>query len=154
VPPAATASNSGAIVVAASTPASDGGESEAEPEGASLWPENAVECPRDWVAGAADAAAGDCRDPSALPQALAAAPSDQSALDEAAVERASEEAGLQFVARLPMARPDYEPPKPKARQKSVTRVGAKRPADPPPKCGSKKRAKWRYVNKIPTWYCR
>jgi hypothetical protein len=79
--------------------------------------------------------------------------SDQSALDEAAVERASEEAGLQFVARLPLARPDYEPPPP-PRRKNVTKSGASRPADAPPKCGGKKRAKWRYVNKVPTWYCK
>ena len=136
---------------AATAPAA---EAEGEAASASLWSEDAVECPRVWVPGSAEAAnaPADCPDAAAALPQLAAASPDQSALDEAAVERASEEAGLQFVARLPLPRPAYEPPP--ARPKTVTKAGAKRPADPPPNCGSKKRARWRYVDRVPTWYCR
>jgi hypothetical protein len=151
-PEAPAPSAGGANLDLATAPASES-EREADAESESLWSDDAVECPRDWVAESGNAAGSDCRDPGAEPTTLAAVESDQSALDEAAVERASEEAGLQFAARLPMARPDYKPPAP-PRRKNVTKAGASRPAGPPPKCGSKKRAKWRFVNKTPTWYCK
>ncbi len=57
-----------------------------------------------------------------------------------------------FIGVIPKARP--EPPanavaKPKARK----RTAARGKLGPPPNCG-KKYARWRYVNKRPTWYCK
>lgn len=124
---------------------------EPQTETASLWPDAAVACPRDWVAVDGSNASGGpsagCRDP-ASPESAALA-DDQQALDQAALERASEMAALQFVPRIPLPRPD--PPPATARRTTAKR--ANWPADPPPNCGTK-RAKWRYVSKVPTWYCR
>lgn len=129
-----------------------GSEGAAMTETASLWPEEAVACPRDWVA--VDAAGqpaprpADCSDDAAVPASADAALTEHPALNDAALERASEVAALQFVPRIPQARPDPPPP---SRRKAARRSNW--PAGDPPNCGSK-RAKWRYVNKTPTWYCR
>jgi hypothetical protein len=132
----------------------------AEPEAAqpsstgSLWSEHAVECPRDWVPVEGTALPGpdaqDCGKTAAPLAEVAAVGVDQGALDEAALERATEIAALQFVPRIPLARPD-PPERPRRKASSKGRAGW--PAGSPPNCG-KKRAKWRYVSNVPTWYCR
>lgn len=115
-----------------------------------LWAEDAVDCPRDWVAiEDADAegdAGGGCDDAAALVEQEAAGSVEDPALQEAVAERATEIAGLQFVPRIPQARPKAPPRKAKTRARG-SKLGA------PPNCGSKY-AKWRYVNKVPTWYCK
>ena len=133
-------------------PASDPVAAVSDAGVAAVWDENAVECPRDWVAGQDGEIPPGCEGSTVQAVRAATTVEDRSALEEAAVERASEEAGLDFAARVPAPRPEYEPPAP--RKRVVTRAGAKRPAGPPPKCGAGKRAKWRYVNKVPTWYCK
>jgi hypothetical protein len=108
----------------------------------------ATECPRDWLntAEARQPATGDLN--CAETAAVSAQPgAEQRALEEAAADHASEIAALQFVPRIPVARPD-PPPRPRK-----TGRKASWPADDPPNCG-KKRARWRYVNDVPTWYCR
>jgi hypothetical protein len=120
------------------------------PKKASLWPEAATECPRDWVAvengnAAANRTAGCESVPAVADQTGAAA---GPALQGAVTERATQVAGLQFAPRLPQARPEPPPPtKVKARSRRGGRLG------PPPNCG-RKYAHWRYVNKVPTWYCK
>jgi hypothetical protein len=128
-------------------------ELEAGEGDAALWPDEAVECPRAWVSveGATETAHPDCVQAAPPLADVAAVEEDQRALGEAAVERASEIGGLEFVARLPQARPE-PPPKPIRKTVAKKRRGDW-PSDPPPNCGSK-RAKWRYVDKVPTWYCR
>jgi hypothetical protein len=109
----------------------------------------ATECPRDWLpADQADVPAG-CGEGAALLESVAIG-EDKSAVEEAAIEHAAQLAGLQFAPRIPQARP--EPP---ARPRKAVARGkrASWPADKPPNCGSK-RAKWRYVNDVPTWYCK
>jgi hypothetical protein len=81
------------------------------PKKASLWPEAATECPRDWVAVESNGAAADhatgCENAPAVADQIgpAAAP----ALTDAVTERATQVAGLQFAPRLPQARP--KPPR-------------------------------------------
>jgi len=62
---------------------------------------------------------------------------------------------LQAAPPVPQARPEAPPaPREAARTRKSTRVArAAWPADPPPKCG-RKRARWRYVKDVPTWFCR
>ena len=112
-----------------------------------------ADCPRDWVAVNGTALPGDaaaeCAAAPALEE-LAAVESDLDALDAAAMERAAEAAGLEFAPRIPKARPDPPPPPRKSARRTAR---ANWPSGPPPDCG-KKYARWRYVNKVPTWYCR
>ncbi|HWT29613.1 MAG TPA: hypothetical protein VN240_01150 [Propylenella sp.] len=72
-------------------------------------------------------------------------PAPQPGGDEAGSEQNPELAAV--VPRIPKARPE-PPPQPRR-----TARKANWPADDPPNCGSK-RARWRYVNDVPTWYCR
>ena len=105
-----------------------------------------TECPRDWVSTEAAPYGGPCEQLAALVPETANAEA-QRRLEQAAADRATETASLQFVPRIPKARP--EPPA----QPRKTARKAGWPADDPPNCG-KKRARWRYVNDVPTWYCR
>jgi hypothetical protein len=120
------------------------------PKKTALTADPAAACPRDWVAVEATAEApAHCAQAAPLvPEITGALPADP-ALQEAVVERTVELAGLQFAPRLPQARPDApsKPIKAKARARGKGRLG------PPPNCG-KKYARWRYVNKVPTWYCK
>ena len=120
-------------------------EGAAEPASVGSLP--AEECPRDWVSveGQTDGRAGSCEELAALLPGDAN-PAEQR-LMEAASQRAAEIAALQFVPRIPKARPD-PPPQPRK-----TARKAKWPAGSPPNCG-KKHAYWRYVSNVPTWYCR
>ena len=112
-----------------------------------------AECPRDWIAVEGEEPLPTQCDEAAPLIDLAALPDRQSAIEDAALERAAEIAGLQFAPRIPQVRPDPPPVSKKASGNRKTAL-ARWPADPPPKCGSDKRAKWRYVNRVPTWYCR
>ncbi len=120
------------------------------PKKTALTADPAAACPRDWVAVEATAEApAHCAQAAPLvPEITGALPADP-ALQEAVVERTVELAGLQFAPRLPQARPDApsKPIKAKARARGKGRLG------PPPNCG-RKYARWRYVNKVPTWYCK
>ena len=120
------------------------------PKRTALTADPAAACPRDWVAVEATAEApAHCAEAAPLvPEITGALPADP-ALQEAVVERTVELAGLQFAPRLPQARPDApsKPIKAKARARGKGRLG------PPPNCG-RKYARWRYVNKVPTWYCK
>lgn len=132
-----------ALVRAAAARAADSGRQ----------PPAQADCPRDWIRldGIGEVPAG-CGDAAALID-LAAVPEGQRAIEDAALERASELAGLQFAPRIPKLRP--EPP-PTARAKKSTRsrkTAASWPAGSPPDCG-RKYARWRYVDKVPTWYCK
>jgi hypothetical protein len=111
------------------------------------------ECPRDWIAVEGEEPLPTQCDEAAALVDLAALPDEQRAIEDAALERAAEIAGLQFAPRVPQVRPDPPPATNKANRGRKTAL-ARWPADPPPKCGSSKRAKWRYVNRVPTWYCR
>jgi hypothetical protein len=110
-------------------------------------------CPRDWIAVEGEEPLPTQCDEAAPLIDLAALPDKQRAIEDAALERAAEIAGLQFAPRTPQVRPDPPPVIKKASRSRKTAL-AKWPSDPPPKCGSDKRAKWRYVNRVPTWYCR
>jgi hypothetical protein len=120
------------------------------PKATALTADPAAACPRDWVAvdATADAPAHCAQAAPLVPEITGALPADP-ALQEAVVERTVELAGLQFAPRVPQARPDApsKPIKAKARARGKGRLG------PPPNCG-KKYARWRYVNKVPTWYCK
>jgi hypothetical protein len=111
-----------------------------------------AECPRDWIAVEGEEPLPTQCDEAAPLIDLAALPDEQRAIEDAALERAAEIAGLEFAPRVPQIRPDPPPVTHKASRSQKTAL-AKWPADPPPKCGDK-RAKWRYVNRVPTWYCR
>ena len=111
-----------------------------------------AECPRDWIAVEGEEPLPTQCDEAAALVDLAALPDEQRAIEDAALERAAEIAGLQFAPRIPQVRPDPPPVTKKASRSRKTAL-AKWPSDPPPKCGDK-RAKWRYVNRVPTWYCR
>jgi hypothetical protein len=128
-------------------PSPSAGESAAAP--ASVGSLAVADCPRDWVSveGQPSARAGACEDMAAL-MINTGDPAEQRVLEEAALERATEIAALQFVPRIPQARPD-----PPARPRKTTTRKAGWPDADPPNCG-KKRARWRYVNDVPTWYCR
>jgi hypothetical protein len=54
---------------------------------------------------------------------------------------------------IPQARPEAPPARRQAARRSTRVARAGWPSDPPPQCG-KKRARWRYVKDVPTWYCR
>ena len=120
------------------------------PRKAALWPEAASQCPRDWLAAeGSDDATGpspECTTAAPVIGEAVSAPPAAPALHEAVAERATQIAGLQFAPRLPQARPKSPPTKAKARSRRG-RLG------PPPNCG-RKYARWRYVNKVPTWYCK
>jgi hypothetical protein len=114
------------------------------------WTDDAVACPRDWVAPeGADARApspAGCRALAALLPGEAST-AEQAALSEAAAEHAETLALLE--PRLPIRRPD---PPPRARYRSAP--GGALPA--PPDCGSK-HAYWRYIDrklKIREWHCK
>jgi hypothetical protein len=117
---------------------------------AAAWTDDALSCPRDWVAadgeGADTASPAGCRALAALIPAEAP-PEEQAALAEAASEVAEELALL--APQPPLRRP--EPPK-RARYRSAP--GGALPA--PPDCGSK-HAYWRYVDRranIREWHCK
>ena len=55
-------------------------------------------------------------------------------------------------ALAPVPRPRPEPPA-AVKKPTRTRTAARGKLGPPPNCG-KKYARWRYVNKQPTWYCK
>jgi hypothetical protein len=116
-------------------------------------PAPAADCPRDWIAIEGEEPLPTQCDEAAPLIDVAALSDEQRALEDAALERAAEIAGLEFAPRIPQVRPD-PPPVTKKASRSRKVALAKWPADPPPKCGSSKRAKWRYVNRVPTWYCR
>jgi hypothetical protein len=121
-------------------------------EADSLWEEEAVACPRDWVqadANAADDGSANCGTETALAAADAVSPDLEAALGEAASDEAVEIVG--FVARVPLPRPD-PPPAPVRRASQP----ASWPDEPPPDCGSK-HAYWHFVDrarKIKEWYCK
>ena len=124
------------------------------PKKRSVWPDHATQCPRDWVAGEdrvseTDGPAERCPGAAPLAEEAASPAAPEPALQEAVVERAAEIAGLQFAPRLPEARP--KPPPTPAKVSSRSRRGGK--LGPPPECG-RKYPRWRYVNKVPTWYCK
>jgi hypothetical protein len=112
-----------------------------------------TECPRDWIAIEGEEPLPTQCDEAAPLIDFASLPDEQRAIENAALERAAEIAGLQFAPRIPQVRPDPPPVTKKASRSRKTAL-AKWPADPPPKCGANKRAKWRYVDRVPTWYCR
>jgi hypothetical protein len=119
---------------------------------ASIWPEDAATCPRDWVAGdaAEPAAATDCV---RMIELIASIASDQSALEEAAAMRAESLAAL--APRIPSARPDVLPVVKPVRLSR--RSSSSWPAAPPPSCGAGRHAKWRFVDRkagTKEWYCR
>jgi hypothetical protein len=114
------------------------------------WTDDALACPRDWVAPeGADAqtpSPAGCRALAALLPGEASTAA-QAALSEAAAEHAEQLALLE--PRLPIRRPD---PPPRARYRSAP--GGALPA--PPDCGAK-HAYWRYIDrklKIREWHCK
>jgi hypothetical protein len=120
----------------------------------SPWEEEAVACPRDWVAdadaNAADDGSANCGTETALAAADAVSPDLEAALGDAASEEAVEIIG--FVARVPIPRPD-PPPTPVRR---TSNRPASWPDEPPPNCGGK-HAYWHFVDrerKIKEWYCK
>jgi hypothetical protein len=108
------------------------------------------ECPHGWIAMEGEGPPRQCDKAAALLD-IVAVPDELRPVEQAALERAAEIAGLEFAPGIPHARP--EPPAITQNPTQKTTL-AKWPADPPPKCGSRERAKWHYVNQVPTWYCR
>jgi hypothetical protein len=144
VPGSAASPRSAPTVKPAGRPAGE----EAE-ETASAAP--GAECPRSWIAIEGEGPVPtQCDDGAALLD-VAAVPDEQRALEKAAFERGAEIAGLEFASRTSQVR--SEPP---AVTQTASRetAPARWPADPPPKCESGQRAKWHYVDRVPTWYCR
>ncbi len=137
-PPAAPAAEAMAAAAAESDPGN---------------PPAAAECPRDWIKPGGETLAG-CGEAAALID-FAAVPADRLALEEAALRRASELAGLQFAPRIPAARP--EPPKNAIKKVAATRKRSSSwPAGPPPNCGTK-HAYWRFIDRkagTKEWYCK
>lgn len=145
---------------------------EAEGDAEELWATEAIECPRDWFAGAGASAGEGSAECAATEVALVAAPAapveaaaedplrgtldlapqdaveTHDALESALATQALKLAG--FVARVPKPRPD--PP--------VRRVSSRQPSswpsEPPPNCG-KLHAYWRFTDRkagTKEWYCR
>jgi hypothetical protein len=113
-----------------------------------------AECLSDWITIDGEESLPTQCDEAAPMVDVAAVPDDQRAIEDAALKRAAEIGGLEYAPRIPQVRPEPPPVTKKANRTNRTKTAlAKWPADPPPKCGSK-RAKWRYVNRVPTWYCR
>jgi hypothetical protein len=116
----------------------------------SVWSEASAACPRDWVGAGSNASTG-CAASAALVASVA--PDDQSALEQAAEDRA-EVLGM-LMPRIPEPRPDVVP---KIKRVRVARAsGSGWPAGPPPRCAAGKRAKWRFVERgssTKEWYCR
>jgi hypothetical protein len=110
-------------------------------------PAPAEDCPRDWLTTGREPGAP-CPDATSPLVETAALP-DGALSPEDIAGTVPPELMDADAARIPKARP--EPPR--IRVKKTARVRASWPADDPPKCG-KKRAKWRYVNDVPTWYCK
>lgn len=154
----------------------------AEPKGdadtSSLWAEDATNCLRDWLAPqtsepSATGTTADCDDRPTAPLATPVAPEQPTAASEPPLVPAGEATepegfssaalnlapqalpseGLTdgFVAPVPRIRP--EPPPPAVKKPTRTKTAARGKLGPPPNCG-KKYARWRYVNKQPTWYCK
>jgi hypothetical protein len=134
--------------------------------GEALWDDEAVECPRSWLAVSEDSdevdgegdASADCEAKFVLvvpaeTEATEAAGGEMTldeALESAAASHALELAG--FVARVPVPRPDNPPPVRRVR----TGHRADWPAAPPPDCGNL-HARWRFVDRkagTKEWYCR
>jgi hypothetical protein len=85
---------------------------------------------------------------------LAGVPEVQGAVEDAALERASELAGLQFAPRIPLARP--EPPPNAIKTVATSTPRSSWPAEPPPNCGTK-HAYWRftdYTTGTKEWHCK
>ena len=147
-------------------------------EAPSLWAEEATKCPRDWLAWQGSGSAGDgasgCTDGAAptapspetaaeTPETGPAAPATVASLAAEPGELANEALTLapaaiesegltsDLVAPLPRVRPD--PPANAIKKPTRTRTASRGKLGPPPNCG-KKYARWRYVNKQPTWYCK
>lgn len=125
---------------------------------APIWNDDADACPRDWVAAYDAKNSGgsslDCAPAADLVASVAEG--DQSLLEEAAAEQAEILAAL---APIPRARPeppaDFKPSNPHTTRK--TRLSMDWPDEPPPNCGSGKRAKWRFTDRrtgAKEWYCR
>jgi hypothetical protein len=110
-----------------------------------------AECSRRWIAiDGEELLPAHCGEAGALLD-LAAVPNEKRTLKKAALDRAAEIAELESAPRIPQLRP--EPPS--VTQDPRRKIAlAKWPTNQPPKCGSGKRAKWHYVNRVPTWYCR
>jgi hypothetical protein len=124
---------------------------------ASMWPDGAATCPRDWVEaeGSRDDGSAACISIDSLFAMVG--PEEQSTLENAAAEQATVLAALP---RIPLPRP--EPPadfKPSNPHKTV-RVNSRNaswPPDPPPNCAAGQHAKWRFVDRkagTKEWYCR
>src|SRR5688572_6504150 len=78
------------------------------------------ECPRDWIAVEGEEPLPTQCDEAAPLIDLAALPDEQRAIEDAALERAAEIAGLQFAPRVPQIRPDPPPGTKKASRSQKT----------------------------------
>ena len=126
-----------------------------------FWPEEAVDCPRDWMAVDSPGNYGDgpvdCGGTAVLLQPDNILLGDQLALSSPASEPVDDEAAaLQFAPAIPKIRP--KPPARKQATRKTARKSTRKaksgwPSEPPPNCGDK-HAYYRYINKVPTWYCR
>lgn len=136
-------------------PPNDANEADDAP---SPWPEDAANCPRDWVApDATESSSGSAMDCAATTELIASVETDPGALEEAAAQHAEI---LATLPRVPLARPEppagFKPSNPHATLRVNSR-NSSWPPGPPPNCGAGKRAKWHYVNRnsgAKEWYCR
>jgi hypothetical protein len=131
----------------------DGGGAAAS---SSLWPEEAVECPRDWVkattTGPSDGSATGCESIASLVRPETAS-DEENSLERALPADVLEQAVL--APPIPVPGSDAEA-KPEAKPKPV-RTSRKNdwPAEPPPDCGDK-HAFWHFVeghHGKKEWYC-
>lgn len=122
-----------------------------------LWAEEAVDCPRDWIAGSAEASPANC-------ETVVALLADPETGDQDALEEAAEDYALMLSSvgpRVPRARPEPSPDLVKALTKVASAPAPRRrnmdwPDAPPPNCGNL-HAYWRFVDRkagTKEWYCK
>jgi hypothetical protein len=122
-------------------------------QASAFWPKQAVDCPRDWKPGGGlrPLGAGECGE-------VATAPSTS----EVAMRPAAEEPSAPAAKAAPTVAPKSRPAEAPAAKKTETKKAsatkstktAQRPSDPAPNCGAGKRARWKFVEGEPTWYCK
>lgn len=124
-----------------------------------LWAEEAVACPRDWIA-AGSGASGPSSCETVVALLTASEPDDREALEEAAEDYALMLSSI--GPRVPRARPEPSPELAEALEKVASTPAPRRrrnadwPDAPPPNCGSL-HAYWRFVDRragTKEWYCK
>lgn len=139
-------------------------------QASAFWPKEAADCPRDWNSGSGlrplGAECGKTATPSTSDVAMRAAAEQATAPEAKQATAPASKPAAKVAAVAPKARPaeasTTKKIEPKAEAKTETKEApakkasksAQRPSDPPPNCGAGKRARWKFIEGEPTWYCK